>query len=120
MHIDPPHTGFVVRYRSGELVFERNWYTDSQNRIRATNWSEVNLDQVIRLELWWRGEPRAIFDLENLEKISEWIFFHTGISEGKKSSIQSRSIGFTAGGERYLATVDEKTGHLTNTSALLS
>jgi len=119
MHIDPPHTGFVAHYRSGELVFERNWYTDSQNRIRATNWSEVNLDQVIRLELRWQGEPRAILDLEDLEKHSEWIFFHTGIFDGKNNSIQSRSIGFMAGGEQYLATVDEKTGHLTNTSALL-
>jgi len=114
-----PHTGFVARYRSGETVFEKNRYVDAAGRVRATNWSEVNLDQVETLELWWRGDLRASLDSADLERPSGWIFFHTGISDGKQNSLQSRSIGFMAGGEQYLATVDEKTGRLTNTSALL-
>jgi len=129
------HTGFVARYWSGEAIFERNGAPDAAGRIRATNWAEVDLEKVDRLELWWNGEPRAIIDrsdalidlnpadLENHllqgTPITDWVFFHSGISDGNQTSIQSRSIGFVVNGTRYLATVDEKTGRLTDTSALL-
>jgi hypothetical protein len=113
-----PH-GFVARYQIGDPVYERNGFPDEQGRVRATNWSEVNLEKVEILELWWQGDVRVVLDKGDLEGLTEWIFFHTGISDGKQASIQSRTIGFWAGGERYLATVDEKTGRLTDTSALL-
>ena len=118
MKSDSTHTGFVAYYRSGQTVYELNQYKDASGRLRATNWSEVNLEEVDLLELWWHGAPVTGLLKTDLEVFSSWVFFHTGISDGKESRIQSRSIGFMAGGSRYLVTVDEKTGRLTDTSAL--
>jgi hypothetical protein len=111
------HTGFVVLYGSGGVVFEENFLPDNQGRVRATNWSEIDLEDINILQLWWRGHPVVALDQPNLESF-KWVFFHTGISDGKGSHIQSRSIGFETPEGRFLATVDEETGRLIDTSAL--
>ena len=116
--MNPHHTGFVALYRSGGVVFEHNFWPDDQGHLRATNWSEVNLDDLDILQLWWKGTPVAILAKPDLESF-KWVFFHTGISDGKSTRIQSRSIGFDTPQGRYLMTVDEETGEIIDSSALI-
>lgn len=102
-------TGFIAYYKNGRIIKEKNFFFNNKlNRVCATNWYEIDKNQLIQLDLWWNGEKK-----ERIKKhpdIQNWIFYHTGQSDSNGYSILSRSIGYSGPRGQYIASIDEKTG----------
>ena len=111
------HTGFVAYYESGMVVCEENTYfSKSSGRTKATNWSEVEKDKLVALELLWNGEIKARVDKVKYPHLtpSDWYFSHYGSLEMSthKTQVVSRNIGYYKDSLLTLFRVEEKSGVL--------
>ena len=110
-----PIHGFLVVYEDGSQVSEKNnFWSETLQRVSATNWHEVDQNRISRISLYWKGS--LVISLDKKEVRPEtWFFSHTGalqVSGGSKVTIVSRNIGFVREGRKYLYKVVEDTGAL--------
>lgn len=108
-------TGLVAHYSEGSTVEEKNYfYSEKLQKRCATNWAELDLDQVVALELYFNGVSKVkVSKTENPDiGPQDWFFSHTGIADmtgGDPKTIQ-RNIGYKKDGLLYVSSVDEENG----------
>jgi hypothetical protein len=102
------------------ITEQNNFFDETLKRTCATNWHQVDKENLKTLELWWHDERKAI--VEDKPKEFEWVFFHTGsmASSDPGPVIISRTVGYKkpskaphAGEDIHYFTVDEITGEFT-------
>jgi hypothetical protein len=109
-------TGLVAHYDDGTVVEEKNYFFNERlNKRCATNWSEIDLNKVTTLELYFKGVSKAKISKEDYPEITpqDWVFYHTGVSDltGDPTTI-CRNIGYKKDGLVYVSSVDEQSGAL--------
>lgn len=107
-------TGFKAIYADGEVIEEKNDFFDPElKRTCATNWHQVDQKKLHTLELWWKGERKAMISKDLIPNITSWIFFHTGSQDSTgQRKVLSRTIGSRNGFTDINVTMDEETGTL--------
>jgi hypothetical protein len=96
---DEKFTGFVAYYDNGNTVKERNNYLCAKtSNVKSTNWSEIDKERLVALELFWNGESKIKIDKIRYPdlKPSDWYFSHLGSLDmnSHKTIVVSRNIGF--------------------------
>ena len=101
------HTGFVAWMSDGTVV------SDEDAGGLGSNWSSVDQDSLVLLEIWWNGDNRG--SLPHIDGC-EMFYYRTAVSclcplGQMTSKVASRSIGYISGsnGSRSI-TVSEVTG----------
>jgi hypothetical protein len=117
-----PFTGFIAYYANGRLIKEReSFFSKKLNKDLATNWAEIDKEQLISLELVWRDEPKARIDKKpsssGFNKSKEiapanWFFSQKGYMNmgTRKIQVVARNIGYIDDGIINIISVVEETG----------
>jgi hypothetical protein len=110
-------TGFIAHYANGSIVKEKENYTNKKLQKKcATNWSEIDKNQLVALELLWHGKSIIKIDKKDYPHIKpeDWFFTQTGIFELKdrKVKVLARNIGFNKDKIIQVYSVEEETGIL--------
>lgn len=110
-------TGFIAHYANKSLVKEKeNYYSNKLKKKCATNWSEIDKNQLVALELLWEGKSIIKIDQKSYPHIKSenWFFTQTGIYDLKERKVKvlARNIGFKKDKIIQVYSVEEETGIL--------
>lgn len=111
-------TGFIAYYNNGKFVREKeNYLSQTLHKTCATNWAEIDKEQLIALELHWNGQSIVRVDKANNPDITsnDWFFTQSAIFDmtNKKLVVLDRNIGYTKkDGTTQVYSVNEATGRL--------
>lgn len=105
------HTGFVAWMSDGTVV------SDEDVGGLRSNWSSVDKDSIILLEIWWKGDRKGSLSGPFSEG-GRMLYYRTAVTSlcplGQMTSrVASRSIGRSSGSSiDRLITVSEATGNI--------
>lgn len=110
-------TGFIVHYEDGRKVREKeNFFSQTLKKVCATNWTEINKELIIKIELYWNGEKKIDVTKEEFPNIKadDWYFSHRGCYDmsSRQIKILSRNIGYREKGLLNIFSVMEDTGEI--------
>jgi len=114
---NPSFTGFIAHYSNGVSIKEKeNYLSKSLKKTCATNWSEIDKNKLVALELVWNDQSKITIDTTNYPHIkpTDWFFTQTAFFDMKsrKVVILSRNIGFKKDNITQIYSVEESTGRL--------
>jgi len=109
--------GFIAHYDNNKTIVEKeNFYSKKLDKKCATNWTEIDKNKLIALELIWQGKSIIKIDKKNYPYIKpeDWFFTQTGIYniKDKKIKVLARNIGYKKDKITQVYSVEEETGIL--------
>ena len=103
-------TGFIIFYRDGSFIHERNFHKNGEGVVEATNWRHIKKEEATLLEMWWHGEKKWTLCLDGVDKDS-LNYSHTGSwSMGSNPCIISRNVSYTIKGITCRGVLMEESG----------
>lgn len=107
---DKLFTGFLIFYKDGTFIHEKNFHKNDEGVIEATNWKHIDKEEISLIEMWWHGEKKWTLCLNGVDRDS-LNYSHTGSwSIGSSPCIISRNVSYTINGITRRGILMEKSG----------
>jgi len=115
------YSGFIAHYANGKTVKEReNYFSTKLNKKCATNWSEIDKENLVALELIWNDNSKFKLTIEDIKEKhpdfvpSDWFFSQSGYFDmhSRKITVVSRNIGYIKDGVVNITSVNETSGNI--------